>query len=166
MYARRREGAGSSDFDLVYTQAPALTFALLCDDFDLMSDDHLNAMWFSAQQAGYQRVLKESRLFVTLDSWASVVDESPALLSVDVRALCEWVNPEDEDMLLFGATLLGNVPGQNPHAILAMLGDDSTTPVGRAGDSPAQAPFAGSIPYDCGGVCYDGVQVAGWLDGS
>ena len=109
-------------------------------------------MWHSADDAGYQRILRRNRLYTTLDAWTTVVDPAPAEL-VAGWAFNSLVAPfaTDEDQMILGPRALA---GGQEHIIYAMDGDTGT-PVGKAGDDPAGG--VDSIPASAGGLALNGI---------
>lgn len=115
------------------------------------------AMWFSVDDANYQRILKSDSIYVTTDAWTSVVDSTPGTISPATCKMLAARVSDDDDMILLGADPPGG--GTTPHHILAMLEDDNITPVGKAGTNAGTGPYTDAIPETAGGICYDGIQV-------
>lgn len=118
-----------------------------------------DAYWYDTTDAAHQRVLVGYALYVTTDSWATVVDSTPAAISKDPTSM--RTSPTDADFIMLGTTAAA---GQ-PHVILLIDSETETTPVDKAGVSPGTAPFTNSIPWKdptatfFNGVCYEGIQV-------
>jgi len=135
--------------DLAYLEDDGTTGTLQAD-ITLSRND---AMWFDPTDADHQRLVHNSRLYVTTDSWAN--RNAPSAISYGVISIAPWAG-NDTDQMLVGLTINHGV-GQD-HAVAALYGEDDTSSQGIAGSSPGTPPYTDSIPYGCGGVCSMGVQ--------
>lgn len=164
IYIRKRDVVDPTSFDLAKIACPSMLVTVLQDSLDLWTEPYPTVLWFSLAAVGYNRFLSSptggsTQLFVSQDGWTTVNDNNPLPINVTLDLVCERVNPSDEDMILLGA--FRGVGISQPHIIFAMYGELITNPEGRAGTSPHTSPYTNSIPRDCGGVCYEGIQVAG-----
>jgi hypothetical protein len=154
-YARQR-----GDYDLARVNIDD-TITILQPALDL--DPGVDAMWLSRRISGFQRVSKDSRLYVTQDGWATVDDATPGLVVPPVGTIIA-PTPGDEDFIIWGA---GTLTALTPHVILNMEGETTLVAVGRAGPNPATPPYTNSIPYkdpsdNANGPCWNGIQPVSW----
>ena len=112
-------------------------------------------MWFDPSTANHQRVISNSRIYVTTDEWANV--NSPSAISPAPYSFAPWAGA-DTDQILVGVTIAGGTPPSQPHVIAALYGESDTTAVGIAGANAGVSPYTDSIPYTCGGLAVNGIE--------
>lgn len=110
------------------------------------------AMWFSATNEHHQRLLYNSNLYCTNDSWASYTTAG-AFPKTSFNVMAPWCG-DDEDLMFISFDEDGY------HAIAALDGEADVNPIGIAGENIFTPPYIGSIPYNhiSGGVCWCGIQ--------
>lgn len=115
------------------------------------------AMWFDADNADHQRMLKDYALYVTNDSWSSV--NSPSSISGSALIQAPFWEGQTDSEILIGRDVS---PSTGPYDVIAALtGESDTTADGIAGSSPHVAPYTDSIPDTCGGPARMGIQAVG-----
>lgn len=143
-----------SDFflrDLVRIDALGAGITLQ-DGLDILPDRR-QAMWFSQMLPGNHLLLNNARLFETVDSWANVVNPAPVAIVPSVQEIIHYALNEQE-------FIMGKAAGVNagtPNHIYTY--DRATaTLTAKSGPQSGAAPFADSIPWTAGGICFNGIQ--------
>lgn len=146
----------------VYTQAGtgldlqkvtnAAVSTMLQDD---LGPPRWDGMWFDPSDDQHQRLIRNSRVYVTNDAWANI--GNGGVVSSAPIAFAPW-SGADIDQMLVGLTLVGGTPPTQPHVIGVLYGEADTTVTGIAGANAGAAPYTDSIPYTCGVVAWMGIQ--------
>lgn len=150
-------GNGIGGPDLVQVDT-ALTLTVLQNALDLggpaTTTRDSQMMWFSANSAGYQRILKDGKIYATLDGWATVVTATPPYLR-QYWNFDSLVAPMtgNEDAIICGPRAAAVAQGQT-HLIYAVDGDTGT-PVGKAGADVGGG--VDSIPTAANGLALNGI---------
>ena len=143
---------GNSDFlgniDLnKITNAGAVT--MLQDGLDSFA--RMDNMWFNPTVANHQRIIDNSRVYVTTDEWATI--NAPAAIAPTPISFAPWAG-DDTDQMLVGLTL----SVVQEHAIGVLYGEADVVATGIAGTNCGVAPYTDSIPETCGGIAQMGIQ--------
>jgi hypothetical protein len=110
-----------------------------------------NQMWQSRLTVGHKRGLGQGKLWVTYDSWVTLENATPDVITDSDSQLAYY--PADEDVVIFGL----NIVGGGVHVIKSLDDETDTTPTNRAGDQ-VTSPYTDSIPDNCGGLALDGIH--------
>lgn len=152
-------GTGSGAIDLYRASGTTVLNRTVLQDVLALYMPRPDTMWFSGLSYGTQRFLQLTggihKLYTTTNGWSTT--DAGVVITPDPEALAPLVTTENENLMVF-VTERNSLSTLNPHAVTAadlLVGGTAT---GRSGPNPATAPFTDSIPYTCGGVCYNGIQ--------
>jgi hypothetical protein len=126
---------------------------------ELGLDNKGDQMWFHPIDANHQRIVKNSRIYTTLDGWAST--SNAGVIGSGPYNICSQSGNDINDILVGLSINTGYLGHYQYHAIGYLSGEDDLTPIGIAGKNCNLAPFTDSIPYNCGGICTSGIGLIG-----
>jgi len=140
-------------FDL-YSVDTAMAITKLQDVLNLGDVTSSQQLWFSANGAGYQRIVKSYKIYTTLDGWATVVDPAPVAKTNAISTLLAPLSSNEDWMILGSRTPLA----LQTHTIFTLIGDAGIED-GKSGSDPTGG--VNSIPRAGGGLALDGIGVVG-----
>lgn len=144
--------------DLLDVDKATLALTVLQDTYNI-GPQNADALWEDPADALHGRILKrhgagDSKLWITLDGWTTLEDNTPAVYTPDMlRLFCP--HPDAPEVIFLGQNAPG---GSYPHT-LYIQDDEDGIPLERSGDYPDTFPYTGSIPETCGGLCAGGLAV-------
>jgi len=150
---------GSTGIDMQLVGFDGAAHTAIQDSLNFFSDP--GYLWLSDVAANWQRIVCNSKLYETADSWTGV-----SLLATLDRTYSElqMLYPDDadrEDWMVLGMAGTGKVTASYPHSIFVLDLAEGATTTGKAGTSPGVSPYTGSIPYTGEGICHNGIQIVG-----
>lgn len=140
------DSAGNRDLNRI-TTAGAIT--MLQDGLENLT--RWDNMWFNPTVANHQRIIDNSRVYVTTDAWATI--NAPAAIAPVPLTIAPWAG-NDTDQMLVSLTL----GGADDHVIGTLYGEADVVPTGIAGTNCGIPPYVDAIPETCGGATQMGIQ--------
>jgi len=145
------QGNGLAGPDLVYVTTGSLVPTLLQDALDLGARVG-QSLWFSANNAGEHRCVKNDRIWHTNDSWITVVDPTPAAKADAIDSIIAPL-ASNEDLLILGSAAFAF---PQVHTVFTTTGDNDVL-TGKSGSDPAGG--VNSIPANGSGLAQNGMGV-------
>jgi len=145
------QGNGINGPDLVSVTTGSLVPTILQDALNLGAL-FAQSLWFSANDADEHRAVKASKIWHTVDSWATVTNPAPIAKAQRIDIIAAPL-ASNEDLLIVGAaTFLA----PQVHTIFTTIGDTDVL-TGKSGSDPTGG--VNSIPISGAGVADGGLGV-------
>ena len=146
-------GNGVNGPDLLDVDKVTLALTVLFPGDDL-GPQNADALWEDQTNMLHQRIIDNSRLWVTTDAWGTLVNPAPPAIVPTMER--QFAPVTGEPNFIFYAQSFP-VAGF-PH-VLYITASEGGLLVPRSGNDPLNPPYTDSIPYVCGGLCNGGLVV-------
>ncbi len=146
--AGNKSPTGAGGPELMGVNKSTLGWTTIQDAYDL--GPAVDTLWENPKNSLHYRLLKSSKLWITLDGWATLVSTSPPTLTPTLTRIFMPVAAAAN--IIFLTQSAPNVT--YPH-VLYICDGESGSLLPRSGGNPGSSPYTGSIPRTCGGLALD-----------